>query len=264
MAPLAIYLARSGWSVSGEDDALSHLVAGLLAEAGVQGGPLPEICDLVMRSSAITDSLPSLISSLTLGVPSVRRGELLAEVVRDKKLVAVCGSHGKTTTTAMLVTAIRRARFPAGDVAGGLFNDSTPPADVGSSEWVVAEIDESDGTIDGFWPEITVLVNLDWDHPDRYGSPSELEAAFVALCSRTRNTVIVSDTCPLSLRLAESAVTFGRSGGFSAILTSERDGRMSLMLGGRFKPIEVIVGTTGDFNASNATAALAAAHLDGH
>jgi UDP-N-acetylmuramate--alanine ligase len=263
VAPLAIYLARSGWSVSGEDDALSHLVAALLAEAGVQVGPLPEKCDLVVRSSAIADSHPSLASSLTLGVPSVRRGELLAEVVRDKKLVAVCGSHGKTTTTAMLVTAIRRARFPAGYVAGGLFNDSTPPADVGSSEWVVAEIDESDGTIDGFSPEITVLVNLDWDHPDRYGSPSELEAAFVALCSRTRDRVIVSDTCPLSLRLAESAVTFGRSGGFSATITSEKNGRMNLMLGGRFTPIEVIVGTSGDFNASNATAALAAAHLMG-
>jgi UDP-N-acetylenolpyruvoylglucosamine reductase len=184
-------------------------------------------------------------------------------VVRGKKLVAVCGSHGKTTTTAMLITALRRAVFPAGFVAGGLFNDSTPPAAAGSGEWVVAEIDESDGTIDGFSPEITVLVNLDWDHPDRYGSPAELEAAFLALCARTRGTVLVSDACPLSLRLAPSAVTFGRSGDFSCILAAERDGRMTLLLGGRFNPIEVTVGTTGDFNASNATAALAAAQLMG-
>ena len=56
----------------------------------------------------------------------MRRGELLAEVVRDRKLVAVCGSHGKTTTTAMLITALRAANFPAGYVLGGLFADDTP------------------------------------------------------------------------------------------------------------------------------------------
>ena len=96
---------------------------------------------------------------------------MLAEVTRAKKLVAVCGSHGKTTTTAMLITALRHAGFPAGYVAGGLFNDSTPPAGVGSNEWVVAEVDESDGTIDGFSPEITVIVNLDWDHPGPLPQP---------------------------------------------------------------------------------------------
>jgi UDP-N-acetylmuramate--alanine ligase len=263
VAPLAIYLARSGWSVSGEDDALTGEVASLLADAGVVVGRMPNDCELVVRSSAIADSHPSFESALRSAVPAVRRGELLAEVARGKKLVAVCGSHGKTTTTAMLVTALRKAGFPAGYVAGGLFNDSTPPAAVGSSEWLVAEVDESDGTIDAFSPEITVLVNLDWDHPDRYGSPAELEAAFAALCGRTRGTVLVSDTCPLSLRLAPSAVTFGRSGSFSGILSGEREGRMSLVLGGRFNPMEVTVGTTGDFNAANATAALAAARLMG-
>jgi UDP-N-acetylmuramate--alanine ligase len=263
VAPLAIYLARSGWSVSGEDDALTGEVAALLADAGVVVGRMPADCDLVVRSSAIADSHPSFESAVRTGVPAVRRGELLAEVARDKKLVAVCGSHGKTTTTAMLVTALRRAGFPAGYVAGGLFNDATPPAGVASGEWLVAEVDESDGTIDGFSPEITVLVNLDWDHPDRYGSPAELEAAFSALCGRTRGTVLVSDTCPLSLRLAPFAVTFGRSGSFSGILSGEKEGRMSLVLGGRFNPIEVTVGTTGDFNAANATAALAAARLMG-
>jgi UDP-N-acetylenolpyruvoylglucosamine reductase len=263
VAPLAIYLARLGWAVSGEDDALSGEVAALLAGAGVKVGSLPGACDLVVRSSAIPDSHPSYAAALSRALPCVRRGELLAEVVRGRKLVAVCGSHGKTTTTAMLVTALRRAGFPAGYVAGGLFNDSTPPAGAGSNEWVVAEVDESDGTIDRFSPEITVLVNLDWDHPDRYGSPAELEAAFAALCARTKGMVIVSDACPLSLRLAPCAVTFGRSGGFSGIVAGERDGRMTLRLGGRFNPMEVTVGATGGFNAANATAALAAAQLMG-
>jgi len=263
VAPLAIYLARSGWSVSGEDDGLSAEVAAQLAAAGVKVRPLPSDADLVVRSSAIPDSHPSFLAAAARGLPVVRRGEMLCEVTRGKKLVAVCGSHGKTTTTAMLITVLRHAGFPAGYVAGGLFNDSTPPAGVGSNEWVVAEVDESDGTIDGFSPEITVIVNLDWDHPDRYRSPSELEVAFAALCARTRGSILVSDACPVSLRLAPSAVTFGRSGDFSGALESEGKGRMRLRLGGRFRPIEVDVGTTGDFNGANATAALAAAQMMG-
>ena len=263
VAPLAIYLARAGWRVSGEDDALSREVSVLLAGAGIEVGPLPTGCDLVVRSSAIPDSHRSLTAALGRGLACVRRGELLAEVLRDKKLVAVCCSHGKTTTTAMLVAVLRGAGFPAGYIAGGLFNDSTPPAGVGSNEWVVAEVDESDGTIGGFSPEITLLVNLDWDHPDRYGSPADIEAAFAALCARTRGAVLVSDACALSLRLAPSATTFGRSGSFSGVLVGENEGRMTLMLGGRFKPAEALVRATGDFNASNATAALAAAQLMG-
>jgi UDP-N-acetylenolpyruvoylglucosamine reductase len=263
VAPLAIYLARSGWEVSGEDDAMTREVSLLLSEAGVKLGPLPGECDLVVRSSAVAESHASFAASAARGLTPVRRGELLAEVLRDKKLVAVCGSHGKTTTTAMLVTALRSAGYPAGYVAGGLFNDSTPPAAVGSNEWVVAEVDESDGTIGRFSPEITVIVNLDWDHPDRYGSLAELERAFAALCARTRGTVLVSDTCALSLRLAQSPATFGRSGSYSCAIGVEKEGVTTLTLGGRFKPIEVLVRASGDFNASNATAALAAAQMMG-
>ncbi|MGA2017915.1 MAG: UDP-N-acetylmuramate dehydrogenase [Opitutaceae bacterium] len=263
VSPLAIYLARSGWRVSGEDDALSPEVSALLAAASVEVGPLPAACDLVARSSAIPDSHPSFAGAAARGLPCVLRGELLAEVLRDRRLVAVCGSHGKTTTTAMLVTALRRAGFPAGFVAGGLFNDSTPPAGVGSNEWVVAEVDESDGTIARFAPEIAVIVNLDWDHPDRYGSPADIEAAFSALCARTRGAVLVSDACALSLKLVPNAATFGRSGSFSGIPTGEAGGRMTLSLGGRFRPAEVLVRALGDFNAANATAALAAAQLMG-
>jgi len=263
VAPLAIYLARSGWSVSGEDDALTGAVSTLLAGASVEIGPLPAECDLVVRSSAIPDSHPSFLAAEARGLACVRRGELLAEAVRGKRLVAVCGSHGKTTTTAMLVAVLRNAGFPAGYIAGGLFNDSTPPAGAGSNEWVVAEVDESDGTIGGFEPEITVIVNLDWDHPDRYLSPADIEAAFAALCARTRGSVLVSDACPLSLRLAPSAATFGRSGSFSGTVSGERNGLMTLSLGGRFRPMEVLVRAGGDFNAANATAALAAAQLMG-
>jgi UDP-N-acetylmuramate--alanine ligase len=263
VGPLAIYLARLGWSVSGEDDAMNHEVSRQLEAAGVALGPLPPECDLAVRSSAIADTHPAFLAAAARGLPCVRRGELLAEALRGNRLVAVCGSHGKTTTTAMLVTALRTAGFPAGYVCGGLFCDSTPPAGAGSNEWVVAEVDESDGTIDRFSPEITVVVNLDWDHPDYYAKPADLEAAFAALCARTKGTVLVSDACALSLRLGDGAVTFGRTGAFSGVVALVRDGMTSLLLGGRFRAQEALVRATGEFNGANATAALAAAQLMG-
>lgn len=269
MAPLAIYLAQRGFAVSGEDDALGEAVASVLARERIVIGSLPRDCDLVVYSSAILRSHPIYSVAAARQLPLVRRGELLAEVTRDRRLVAVCGSHGKTSTTAMLVTALRRANFSAGYVLGGLFADDVPPARTGSNEWVVAEIDESDGTIDRFSPEITVVVNLDWDHPDYYRQPSDLEATFAALLSRTRAATLTSDACATSGRLRvdrggpAASYTFGRTGDFSAVVSTESGDRMTLRLGGRFAIAEAQVRARGDFNAANATAALAAAQLMG-
>jgi UDP-N-acetylmuramate--L-alanine ligase/UDP-N-acetylenolpyruvoylglucosamine reductase len=283
VAPLAIFLSESGCAVSGEDDALPDEVAALLSRAGVTVGPLPEEVDCVVYSSAIPSFHPAYAAATARGIPLVRRGEMLAKAVRGRKLVAVCGAHGKTTTTAMLATALRRANFPAGYLVGGLFKDGSAPAGVGTNEWVVAEIDESDGTIDGFSPEIAVATNLDWDHPDHYREPAELEGTFSALFGRTRLAILTSDACSRSQRILASrprpeypgrtgepgspdgprAVTFGQTGDFASTLVSEDAGGMTILLGGLFAPIECRVRASGEFNAANAAAALAAAQLMG-
>ena len=263
VAPLAVYLAQSGFRVSGEDDALGAEVRTLLGRAGVAVGPRPAACDLVAYSSAIAPAHPAYAAAVAAGVPLVRRGELLAEVLRGRRLVAVCGAHGKTTTTAMLVTALRRAGFPAGWILGGLFADDTPPAQAGSGDWVVAEIDESDGTIAHFTPELTVAVNLDWDHPDHYRRPEELEAAFAALFARTTGGVLVHAGCARSARIAPGATTFGPGGTFAGEPAGEDAGRMRLRLGGEFAITSASVRARGDYNAANATAALAAAQRMG-
>jgi UDP-N-acetylmuramate--alanine ligase len=285
VGPLAIYLAQLGFEVTGEDDALVEPMRVLLARehvAVVPSGAVPAGCQLVVYSSAIAASHPARAAAVARGLPLVRRGELLAEVLRGKKLVAVCGAHGKTTTTAMLVTALRRARFPAGWVLGGLFaDDAMPPARTGSSDWVVAEIDESDGTIDAFSPEITLATNLDWDHPDHYRRLDDFATAFAALFARTKSTVLTSDACALSQRLAACGsgftpdmsginpdlrpkyFSFGRSGDFSCEIAVETGEHLRLRLGGRFAMAEAQVRARGEFNAANATAALAAAQLMG-
>jgi UDP-N-acetylmuramate--alanine ligase len=263
LGPLAIYLAGGGWEVSGEDEALTSGMRAQLVRAGVAIGPLPASCDLVVHTSAAGPGHPVLQEAARRQIPIVRRGTLLAEATRGRKLVAVCGSHGKTTTTAMLISVLRATGRPAGYVLGGLFNDETAPADFGTGDWVVAEVDESDGTIEAFVPEITVAVNLDWDHPDHYRDPAALEAAFAGLFARTRGTVLVNAGCATSARVAPAARTFGPRGEFRGEPIGEHGGRQTVRLGGAFPALEAVVHATGSFNAANATAALAAAQLMG-
>jgi UDP-N-acetylenolpyruvoylglucosamine reductase len=269
MAPLAIYLSQIGFEVTGEDDAPSAEVSDALAREGVGLVPAPAGTELVVASSAIAPGHPGAALARDRRIPLVRRGEMLAEVVRGRRLVAVCGSHGKTTTTAMIITGILQANFPAGYILGGFPNDGSSPARAGSNDWVVAEIDESDGTIDGFSPELTVAVNLDWDHPDRYRRPEDIAATFAALFGRTRGAVLVSDACPASLQAASAGAgrpewaTFGRTGDFRGTVVSETEDGLALRLEGRFPAGTAAVRARGDFNAANATAALAALQLMG-
>jgi UDP-N-acetylmuramate--alanine ligase len=263
LGPLAIYLAGAGFEVSGEDDALTSAMREQLVRAGVAVKPLPEACDLLVHTSAAGPAHPVLADAARRSIPRVRRGVLLAEATRGRKLVAVCGSHGKTTTTAMLVTALRVAGVPAGYVLGGLFGDDSTPAAYGEGDWVVAEVDESDGTIESFAPDITVAVNLDWDHPDHYRDPAAIEATFAALFARTKGPVLVSDACARSARVAPQAHTFGRNGEFRAEPVAEEGGCQTLRLGGAFPSLEAVVRAAGAFNAANAAAALAAAQLMG-
>src|SRR5690348_12055135 len=118
MAPLAIYLSQLGFVVTGEDDAMTDEGRAVLGKERISLASIPADAELVVYSSAIANNHEAYVAAAARDLPLVRRGELLAEVVRDKKLVAVCGSHGKTTTTAFLITALRRANFPAGYILG--------------------------------------------------------------------------------------------------------------------------------------------------
>ena len=266
MTPLAMLLAQRGWSVSGEDDAITAPAQRWLEQSGVMllpVGTVPPETDLLVYSSAIALAHPARMAAAQRGLPQVRRGELLAELMRDRKLIAIVGAHGKTTTTGLLITALRRAGFEAGWLLGGLFqDDAVPPAMVDTNGWVVAEIDESDGTIDRFSPEITVATNLDWDHPDYYRQIGDLEATFAALFSRTRSAIYVNPACALSARLAGRGFTapvhrFGFEGEFAVRIVGMLDGRQVLELAPAFGAPSARVRAGGDFNALNAAAALA-------
>lgn len=193
MAPLAMLLAEAGHPVVGKDRFLSPRVARLLVEAGVRlleddepEGPI----DLVVHSSALFPGDERLKPWIQAGVPVMRRGDCLASLLSGRKVVAIAGSHGKTTTTALLVHLLRQSGRDPGWMIGGI-PSGFPPGNWGSEEWMIVEVDESDGTIGAFAPELTGWINLDLDHTDRYRDHASIAEVFRDLGRRTRGEVVV-------------------------------------------------------------------------
>jgi len=275
MAPLALALRSAGWSVSGEDKCWSEDVAVWLSAAGIQRsatGEVPTATAVIIHSSAVQAEHPARVAAVQRAIPTWRRGLALAALAAHRPLIAVCGSHGKTTTTAMLAWALRAAGIPADYILGGLYADgTTPPAAWSGRGWLVAEIDESDGTIEHFSPAVTLCVNVDWDHPDHYRERASIERTFAALAARTREAVFFNAACATSCALFQPsagapAFGFGCKGDYELLGADDAapDPGQSLRLGGRFgkdgapEKLPVI----GHFNAVNACAALAVArHL---
>lgn len=269
VGPLAIYMRGEGWDVSGWDDGGASPMRSHLERSGVvfrkdfdDAGP-PEI---VGRSSAVKPGNPLHDRAVAAGCRLLRRGELLAERVAEKKLVAVCGSHGKTTTSGMLIRAMDAASVDFGYVLGGLYRDAaTPPARASlTGDWVVAEVDESDGTIGRFSPEITVVVNLDWDHPDYYRTEEDLERVFVELFRRTRRAVFIPAGNERLERLT-SGLTIpvfrvGEGGGYGARVVAAGSSETRLETSSGFDAGPLTLPVSGKFNIANALMAVAVTH----
>ena len=269
MAPLAGWMARAGFSVCGYDDNLQESVRHFLADAGVllkdfipteQFGQF----DVVVYSNAIRSDHPLLVTARKQGLKTLLRGEMLAEIAASKRLIAVVGSHGKTTTIGMIAHATHRCGLGINYIVGGLFKDaSLPPSQYADSEWLVAEVDESDGTIDHFSPEITVLLNADWDHADRYTKRAMLTETFQGILQRTKSHVLVPTAEAIGTDYFTQAniskrLTFGENGDFG--VSSNVDGQ--LQLSGRFGRSTVNSPPGGGYiNCINGAAALAVLHL---
>jgi len=187
MSGLALVCAGLGASVTGSDRGDSSYMerlraAGLDPVVGHDAANLPEGAEVVV-STAIGADNPELALARERGVEPIHRGALLAELCAERRLIAVAGTHGKTTTTAMLVWALRGlgadpAFFVGGEVPGLGPGGVAANAAWGAGEWVIAEADESDGSFLDLRPEIAVVTNIEMDHHSRWGSLAELRRAF--------------------------------------------------------------------------------------
>jgi UDP-N-acetylmuramate--alanine ligase len=203
MSGLALVCAELGATVTGSDRSESSYmerlrVAGLDPLVGHDAANLPEGAEVVV-STAIGEDNPELALARERGIEPIHRGALLAELCAEKRLIAVAGTHGKTTTTAMLVWALRAlgadpAFFVGGEVPGLGPEGAAANAGWGGGEWVVAEADESDGSFLRLAPEIAIVTNVEMDHHNRWGSVAELRAAFEEFAAKASSVVRPGDS----------------------------------------------------------------------
>jgi UDP-N-acetylmuramate--alanine ligase len=210
MSAIAHVLLDQGHIVGGSDmqrNALSDALAARGATIRLGHDPAyVEGVDALVVTSAVRPDHPELRAARERGIPILKRADLWREWSAQRDVVAVAGTHGKTTTTAMIALALMRAGREPGYLIGGEAPDLPRNACWGSpTAPLVIEADEYDRTFLALVPRVAVITNVEWEHVDIYESPEEYEAAFRAFAGAVRNPgdLIVCGDDPGALRLAE-------------------------------------------------------------
>lgn len=133
---------------------------------------------IVVKSTAVTEKNPEIVAAKKNRIPIIKRSEMLAELMRLKISVAVSGSHGKTTTTAFVAAIFEAEKLNPTVINGGIINTRGTNAYLGSSDYLIAEADESDGTFIRIPSTIAIITNIDPEHLDYYGSFEKLKEAY--------------------------------------------------------------------------------------
>jgi UDP-N-acetylmuramate--alanine ligase len=182
MSGIAEVLLNMGFQISGSDIAENDTVRRLRA-LGMRiaiGHAAANVGDAeaLVYSNAITEDNVEVLAALGNKLPVIPRAEMLAELMRMKFSLAVAGTHGKTTTTSMLAAILTQARLDPTYVVGGRLKVEGSGAKLGSSRYLVAEADESDGSFLRLFPTIAVVTNIENDHLEFYGRMKNLVQAF--------------------------------------------------------------------------------------
>ena len=183
MSGIAEVMKNLGYDVQGSDIAEGYVVEGLRKRGirvsiGHAAENLGEAA-VVVTSTAVKRDNPEVAAALENRIPVVRRAEMLAELMRLKRTVAVAGTHGKTTTTSMVAALLDAGGIDPTVINGGIINSYGSNARLGASEWMVVEADESDGSFLRLDGQIAVVTNIDPEHLDHYGSFDAVKDAFV-------------------------------------------------------------------------------------
>jgi UDP-N-acetylmuramate--alanine ligase len=183
MSGIAEVMHRLGYKVQGSDVAEGYVVE-KLRKAGIPviiGHSADNLGDaaVVVCSSAIKDNNPEIAAAAERRLPRVKRAEMLAELMRMQKTVAVAGTHGKTTTTSMIAALLDGGGLDPTVINGGIINRYGSNARLGKGDWWVIEADESDGSFLRLDGTIAVVTNIDPEHLEHYGSFDAVKDAFV-------------------------------------------------------------------------------------
>jgi len=256
MSGLALVAQALGAQVTGSDRAESPYLArlrtaGIEPSIGHEAGNVPDGAEIVY-STAVGPDNPERAAGRAREESELHRGALLAQVASLKRCLAISGTHGKTTTAAMAVVALRACGMEPAYLIGGELRDTGANAEWGAGEWIVVEADESDRSLLELRPAIAVVTNLELDHHVTYGSRLELERTMRAFLDAAERAVIWDRPELLRLRDPVDAT-------FDVPAPELEPG------GSRFvwDDLDVRLAVPGAHNALNAAAALTAARLAG-
>lgn len=183
MSGIADVMNNLGYKVQGSDIKENAITAHLMRKGvkifiGHESGNVIG-ASVVVVSSAISKDNPELIEARKLKIPIVRRAEMLAELMKMKRSVAIAGTHGKTTTTSLVASILDQANMDPTVINGGIINAYNSNARLGGGDFIVVEADESDGSFTKLISTIAVVTNIDMDHIDNFSSFDELRVLFV-------------------------------------------------------------------------------------
>ncbi len=277
MGGIAEVLANEGYAISGSDLAPNVVIQQLVAlGATIYFNHRPENirdASVVVVSTAISADNPEIIAAREARIPVIRRAEMLAELMRYRHGVAIAGTHGKTTTTAMISNIYAQAGLDPTFVNGGLVKSAGTHARLGCSRYLIAEADESDASFLHLQPMVAVVTNIEADHMDTYhGNFDNLKETFITFLHNLpfygRAVMCIDDDVIRSIipKVGRYITTYGFSEDADVRITHyEQKGAQGFFTISRedMPDIDVVLNAPGRHNALNATAAVAVATEEG-
>lgn len=277
MGGIAEVLANEGYAISGSDLAPNVVTQQLVAlGATIYFNHRPENirdASVVVVSTAISADNPEIIAAREARIPVIRRAEMLAELMRYRHGVAIAGTHGKTTTTAMISNIYAQAGLDPTFVNGGLVKSAGTHARLGCSRYLIAEADESDASFLHLQPMVAVVTNIEADHMDTYhGNFDNLKETFITFLHNLpfygRAVMCIDDDVIRSIipKVGRYITTYGFSEDADVRITHyEQKGAQGFFTISRedMPDLDVVLNAPGRHNALNATAAVAVATEEG-
>jgi UDP-N-acetylmuramate--alanine ligase len=271
MSGIAEVFHNLDYVISGSDIAESKMVRhlrglGIKIEIGHHSENVDDV-HVVVVSTAIDEDNPEIVAAKELRIPIVRRAEMLAELMRFRRGIAIAGTHGKTTTTSLVASVLAQGDIDPTYVIGGMLNSSASHARLGLSDYLVAEADESDASFLYLQPMMAVVTNIDHDHLSTYeGDFERLKQTFIEFLHHLPfyglAIVCIDDPVVRKLlgQIARPMLTYGESEDADVRITAIRANgartEFSVNLPNQKQTLDINLNLTGKHNVLNATAAI--------
>ncbi|MBN2072080.1 MAG: UDP-N-acetylmuramate--L-alanine ligase [Candidatus Krumholzibacteriota bacterium] len=274
MSGIAEVLLNLDFIVSGSDLQLSQVTdhlesVGATIYEGHSGENIKD-ADIVVVSSAVPSGNPEIVAAKENQIPLIPRSDMLGELMKIRTGIAIAGAHGKTTTTSLAAVVLQEAGLDPTVVVGGKLKSLNTNAKLGTGDFLVAEVDESDGNFVRLSPAIALITNIDAEHLDFYGSLDRICDAFVSFARQVPfiGTVICCIDDPqirgILPRIDRTIITYGFGSDADIrgeILDYQSDGTRFRVFTGDVETGEIFIKLPGSHNVLNALGVVALAHV---